>query len=259
MFDTVIAGPCRLDLKDPLLAYAALVTRVTGAGQVCLVTDWIGPPPSGLAALFGGLPVEVHASLAPGEDVLLERARRSSGAVLVVPRDAPGGVTAAALAARATVPVWMVPHGQSPHLAELLVATDLSPAGEAAYRAAVALAARAGARCDVLHVYWREPGERDCAECGHAARDREAAEVRAFVAAHPAPGVALAPQVREDMHVATGVQAAAEAAAADLVVMGRRGWNRTRAALLGSSTADVLRLSTRPVLVVPDVSGGLSP
>lgn len=260
MFDTVIAGPCGLDPDDPLLPHAALVARVTGARHVCLVTDWIGAPPAGLAGRFGEAQVEIHGSLETNENTLLERAGRSPGAVLVVPRQAADGTTAAAVAARAPVPVWMVPPGQAAHLATLLVATDLSRDSEEAYRTGAELAARACARVRVLHVYWRGPGARECAVCADEARDREAAEVAAYVAAHPMPGLAPIPEVREDMHVAAGLQAAAEAEQADLVVMGRRGWNRARAALLGSAVVDMFRVSTCPVLVVPETrTGGGSP
>ena len=137
----------------------------------------------------------------------------------------------------------------------MLVATDFSPGSDAAYWMATELALRAGAlQCRVLHVYCRNFLQSSCASCSTETRSDEAAEAVRFVREHPVPGVTLIPVVRECAIVQEAVESVAEASASDLVVMGRRGSNRLRTALVGSNSAAVLALSARPVLVVPDAA-----
>ncbi|MBM4361058.1 MAG: universal stress protein [Deltaproteobacteria bacterium] len=151
-----------------------------------------------------------------------------------------------------------------PELRHFLVATDFSPCSEAALREALTLAARTGARVDVLHV-WSAPyfgpgygydGAPVLEPAAHASlfdkiRENAVAEMQAFLARVPAPpGVALTSRI-ESGDPARKLLESVEAERPDLVVIGTHGRTGARRWLIGSVAERVVRHSPAPVLTVP--------
>lgn len=135
----------------------------------------------------------------------------------------------------------------------LLVATDFSAGGRDAARRAMLLATEQQARLSLLHVMSgpnldslrglfrlpEEAGEKLVADAR-----RELDELAADIAGKNRPMPAV--QVRIG-RVLDEILAATEQA--DLLVLGARGWNPVRDAILGSTAERLLRKSPRPVLV----------
>lgn len=129
-------------------------------------------------------------------------------------------------------------------LRRILCPVDFSDCARRALDQALALARWSGAGVTVLHVA-AAAAEADAAD--HEGPDRE---LRRFLEAHGAPGVAL------DAAVARGPAAAAildhaVASRADLLVLGTRGRSGWKRLVLGSVAEQVLRAAPCPVLTVP--------
>ncbi|MEW6037262.1 MAG: universal stress protein [Pseudomonadota bacterium] len=145
----------------------------------------------------------------------------------------------------------------------VLAATDLSaPARHAAMRAAL-LASRADAGLTLLHVVSLQLMEnlrRLAGRSGEATERRLTAEVMEELS-RLATDIARRWGVEAEARLAEGsvlkeIVGHADALGADLVVMGARGAGFVRELLLGSTTERVLRLITRPVLMVKQMPHG---
>lgn len=128
----------------------------------------------------------------------------------------------------------------------LVVATDLGSTGDRAVRWAYGLVADGGT-IHLLHV--TEP----VYDAGDARRARLAAldgQLLDRVPPHVPPAVHTRVHVEEGAP-AKVITALADAVGADLIVLGAHGRGALASLLLGSTSQDVLRAATRPVLVVP--------
>jgi nucleotide-binding universal stress UspA family protein len=132
----------------------------------------------------------------------------------------------------------------------VLLATDLSPASEDATTQAISLARQLRARLLVVNVLETHrlagAGRHDRVDQARAEREdlllavvrraRDAGATAEFLVWTGEPG--------------SGITAAAEAEAADLVVVGSRGLDRAGRLFLGSVSDEVIRTANCPVLVV---------
>jgi len=139
----------------------------------------------------------------------------------------------------------------------LLVAVDLSPASERIIDAARRVAEATGARVHVLHVAEPEPDFMGFEAGPEVVRDQLVAEYRRE---HQAVQ-ALAEKLRDRGIEAKGLLIRGPTAAATireaerldaaLIVVGSHGRSAIYDVLVGSYSADILRKSHIPVLVVP--------
>ncbi|MFO1539766.1 MAG: universal stress protein [Chloroflexota bacterium] len=132
----------------------------------------------------------------------------------------------------------------------VLLATDLSPASDAAERQAIALAAGLGARLLVVHVM---DARRVAGGGSHGRMDQARAEREALLLA--LVGRARAAGAGAEFLIWTGdpasaIASAAEAEGADLLVVGSRGRGGAERLLLGSVSDHLVRTAGCPVLVV---------
>jgi nucleotide-binding universal stress UspA family protein len=162
--------------------------------------------------------------------------------------------TIARMSSRASPPVSEPGKATAPRVVRrLLLATDLSPASEAATEEAIAVAIEHGASLIVISVVdprrLRLPG-------GPFFRrvDQERAEVIAGaqrVVARARGAGATATFLVWDGDPAESIIAAAESEAVDLIVIGSHGRGRLGRLVLGSTSARVAEEATCPVVVVP--------
>lgn len=138
-----------------------------------------------------------------------------------------------------------------PAFRHILAATDLSPAALPAVDRALQLAQAGGAPCTVVHALGLDalaplrPWLADSAGDDLAAQAER--ELRALLAGRPG-GTAAGVRVERGL-AGSAVLAAADAVAADLVVIGARGSGMAAHLLLASTAHRLLRQSRRPVLV----------
>ena len=146
----------------------------------------------------------------------------------------------------------------------LLAAVDFSPPSERALDYALAVAKRTGAALHVLHA-WRAPPwsapvgspPADQTTLVESALDswRRAAERELDTLRGRAEGDGVACQIHLEIGVASEtIGRAVKALGADLAVVGARGRSALSHVLLGSAAERVMRISTCPVLVVPERS-----
>jgi len=119
----------------------------------------------------------------------------------------------------------------------ILVGTDFSAGADAAFRAALALARRVGARIDLVHVEVGENAGRARAQLDQLARDAAPAHVETHLVA----GDPL-----------TELLAQRELLGADLVAVGGAGLRGLRRALLGSVAGQLLHQPGCPLLLVTE-------
>ena len=135
----------------------------------------------------------------------------------------------------------------------ILLAVNDTPAGIAAARTAIELAARTSAQVRAIHVLDGSRSAGGPAPGEPAAQQREAgsAAVLRFVT-EIAAGASVPVQV-VTLHgrPATLILEAAAAWPADLIVLGRAGYRRVGAPFVGSEVLHVLEFADVPVLVVP--------
>jgi len=150
----------------------------------------------------------------------------------------------------------------TPSYAVVLAATDFSASSGGVVPHACGIA-DAGATVHLVHVVEPEqypsplyahytPGRTPTA----GERGRQEAELRSRLQALVPPdaageGIHVEVHVPEDADVARALLRLAEEVGADALVMGSHGRTGLAAALLGSVVGDVIRSTTRPVLVVP--------
>lgn len=140
-------------------------------------------------------------------------------------------------------------------LETVVVATDHSTAAHRAVTRAAMLAAAAGARLVVLHVLGRGAFDELRRRLGgNAAADALYAEAEATTSSLAAQ-VAAAHSIRVEARVvvdrvAAAIVACADAVDSDLVVVGTQGAGHLRRPGIGATAERLLRLSTRPLLLV---------
>jgi nucleotide-binding universal stress UspA family protein len=137
----------------------------------------------------------------------------------------------------------------------VLLATDGSASAMKATDVAIELAAALNASLRIVSV-WREPvyeygyvpvvyaPELALAQQQHAERAVDGA-----VSAAETAGVTATAEVRQG-DACDGICAAAEAAGADMIVLGAHGWGPVRRMIFGSVSSAVLHHASCPVLVV---------
>jgi nucleotide-binding universal stress UspA family protein len=135
-------------------------------------------------------------------------------------------------------------------LETILLATDLSPASDAATEQATELAVRLGARLLVVHVIGLMQGMVPIPR-SRAVEDRDARTLaaQAVVQAARAAG-AVATFLLWEGDAADGILAAAEAEAADIIVVGTHSRTVVGRYLLGSVSDQIVHRAPCPVLVV---------
>lgn len=145
------------------------------------------------------------------------------------------------------------------NLASILVATDLSEASDEVVRTAAEIAAAAGAALHLLHAFDLPAGGEDDLPAGvrttFPARVAEAERLLKDQVARTVPDGVPVREQRVEIFVAhRAILDAAEAAGADLIVVGPHGPRRMADGLLGGTADRVIRSATVPCLVV---RGGL--
>jgi len=185
---------------------------------------------------------EARAQLRSGEPAaeILAAVAESAASFLLVASHGQGpvgrlllGSTAHELIRMATCPLWLEPVGAVPAgaVASALLATDGSAAAAGAEAMLAGLAARVQ-RCIALAVV------------------ADPTDMPAFLKSLTARIAGLEIQLGSGP-AAPAIIAAAEREQADLVIVGRRGRNRSKELLLGSTAEAVCQRSQRPVLLVP--------
>jgi nucleotide-binding universal stress UspA family protein len=137
----------------------------------------------------------------------------------------------------------------------ILVAVDFTPTADRALDYAIDLAKPLGASVVVVHAYEIPvigfPDATMIATADVAARLSRASQaaLEAMVAKRSACGVPLEPELRCGV-VWEEIHAVAQAHEVDLIVVGTHGRRGLSRALLGSVAENIIRTSTRPVLVL---------
>lgn len=155
------------------------------------------------------------------------------------------------------IPVLVAPPGSSPTgCARILLAVDGSPPSERAVEAAAEVALRTGARLVVLHLLGAEGRSWQRYASGTVTTEVDRPEtagelVDALAANLGVRGVDASATVEAATdNVAGDILEAAGARGCDLLVVGSRGRGAAPAAVLGSTTYQLLHAATIPVLVV---------
>jgi hypothetical protein len=169
-----------------------------------------------------------------GADLLVLR-RRGKRSVLA---DILFGEMVHAVTGRAPCDVLIVPQEANLWSRSIVLATDGSPHGGRAADRAASMALAFGLPVTVVSVAQQPDARRDAS-----------AHVEQALAAVKAAGVGATGRVLDGApHEA--IVRAAEEAGADLIVLGRRGLNQVRRALVGSTSEKVAGRANAPVLIV---------
>lgn len=194
-----------------------------------------------------GVKAAVTYEVSPSQGRLGEQLAASTADVIVLGARGgrAGGGTLEAVLAGATTNVMLVPmrdvEPAAPRFSRVLAATDLSPLGDAAISFAYALVPRDG-EVHVVHALV-DPSED---------RTQIDEHLRGLV-----PPAAAAAQVRTEIEViaavsvAVGIARIAERRAVDAICMASRARSILGDVVLGSVAREVMRLSRRPILLVP--------
>lgn len=135
---------------------------------------------------------------------------------------------------------------------KIVLAVDGSESSEAAIRAAAGFAGKTGANVEVVHVFEHNVILSKAGATPDLETPEEANEVVTVVLKQlreqgvTAHGVVQKAATRDVAHV---IMSTAEAADADLIVVGRRGLSSFSGMLLGSVSNKLIQLSKRPVMV----------
>lgn len=153
--------------------------------------------------------------------------------------------------------VLVVPELCRPHFGRILVAVDCSEHSKKAMTAAIAIAKASNeASPQVLAVTVRHvPSRYDLAgvtfeESARAQRDYGRKDLDSFLSGLDAQGIPIEPLVLLSDAPALAISHAAMARKMDIVVAGSRGATAAAAALLGSTSEELLMTCAMPVLIV---------
>lgn len=146
--------------------------------------------------------------------------------------------------------VWMVPNGSNPEFRRILVPIDFSASSAAGLSQAAAIARAAGVgECSAIHVFVDDSviryEEHDAIKRG----EEETAFAR-FVVSAETQGINVIPIYEEGFDATRTILECAERRNAGLIVISTHGHSQAAAALLGSTTAEIMANSAVPVLVV---------
>lgn len=260
-------------LKETILPKGSKVSRRTPASPPSdaaqLSAEWAD-------ALRGaGIAVEPVNEVGDPASVILEQAKRRGCSLVVLASSGKGrlrsllvGSTTQDLLRRSRLPVLVVPSRRPKRRAEeparkvILAAVDLSPAGDAAFAAALGLALDLKAQVRLLHVIHLPMPVASFPTADAAlsvdfleSQEDDAVAALADLASRARPrkvGVVPSVQVGDPASV---ILAEARLAGAALIVVASHGQSATRQFFLGSVAQAVVQLADRPVLVVPEAKG----
>ena len=271
------------DLKAPVVALHVLdawewseevgspsrEARVAEAARSC--SEWV----QGLRD--AGVEVEVVCRPGVPADAILEEAQARGCPLVVMGTAGKAGLrrwllgsVAQEVLRRASLPVLVVPtrmaaagRPHQPSGKRVLVATDFSAGGEAAFEAGLRLARDLRAPLRLLHVVEipfataAYPFPEAVTAPAAVAQDEEHAMAQLAVLASRARGMSVAatPSVQVG-HVPSAVLAEAREGGAALIVVGTHGRSGLRRFVLGSQSQALVQMADRPVLVVPDRMAG---
>ncbi len=192
---------------------------------------------------------------------LLDQLRQGDTDLILVGKSETNGAFVEKLARKAPCSVMVVPPGRSVAYRRILVTTDFSDHSARAMEVAVAFArARKVKRLVCFNGYEIPHGQRRTGIPREQFRkDTEASRKRRFEEFRQQIDfgeVAAAFVCRESPVAALGILKQAEQQNSDLLVMGARGMDALAAALLGSTTAQVVRETQIPTLVVKPKGAG---
>jgi nucleotide-binding universal stress UspA family protein len=208
-----------------------------GAGQLRIRADWGHRPDllaweaAGEAADLLVVGTQPRTSLLPGRSRAVENLRGATVPLLAAP------------APRTESPAWSAPIAP---IQSVLAATDFSPLGNAAVAQAYRLLRGSGGVVELCHA--REPGREPLPP------ERWAELQKRLWALVPeeaqARGIVTRVSVLEGATWAEAILQAAERMSVDLVVLGSHGRSGVARALVGSVADEVVRGSSRPVVLV---------
>ena len=208
-----------------------------------------------------GCRVRVQVLGGAGFHDLLDQLRQGDTDLILVGKSETNGAFVEKLVRKAPCSVMIVPPGRSVAYRRILVTTDFSDHSAQAMEVAVAFAkARKLKQLGCFHGYQipygqhktgipREQFQKET-ETWVQRRFQEFREMTDF------GGLATDFVCRESPIVAPGILKQAEQQKSDLLVMGARGMDALAAALLGSTTAQVVRETRIPTLVVKPKGAG---
>jgi nucleotide-binding universal stress UspA family protein len=192
---------------------------------------------------------------------LLDRLRHGDTDLILVGKSQANGPFVEKLARKAPCSVMVVPPGRSAAYRRILVTTDFSEHSARAMDVALAFArARQVKRLVCFNGYQIPYGQhRTGIPREQFRKETEAWRQRRFEEFRQRidwGGLTAEFVCRESPVVALGILKEAEQQASDLLVMGARGMDALAAALLGSTTAEVVRETSIPTLVVKTKGAG---
>lgn len=169
------------------------------------------------------------------------------------------GSKVAKIARKAPCSVMVVPELCRPHFGRILVAVDCSDHSKLAMETAAALAKAAGEPHPQLFALTvRQVASRyDLAgvtfeECADAQRNYGQRDLGKFLEEIDSKGISVEPMVLLSEEPALAITHAAMAKKMDIVVAGSRGATSTAAALLGSTSENLLMACACPILLVKE-------
>ena len=192
---------------------------------------------------------------------LLDQLRHGDTDLILVGKSETNGAFVEKLVRKAPCSVMVVPPGRSVAYRRILVTTDFSADSARAMEVAVAFArARKLKQLCCFHGYQIPYGQHKTGIPREQFRKDTVAWLKTrfeeFRLQIDLGGLATAFVCRESPLVARGILQEAERHKSDLLVMGARGMDALAAALLGSTTAQVVRETRIPTLVVKPKGAG---
>lgn len=263
-------------IDEAVLAFAAHLGKL-GAQEIhcVLVADsdkgTTAPPPTDeafTAQIHAALPDDMTArttcEVRPGHHLeqMLRFARDADLDLAIIGRKLPSsqvglGTKVARIVRKAPCSVMVVPELCRPHFGRILVAVDCSEHSRMAIETAVALAKASGERNpQLLAVTVRRVATRyDLAgvtfdESADAQREHGQHDLDAFLGGIDSEGIPIEAHVLLSEESAMAITHVAMARKMDIVVAGSRGATRSAAALLGSTSEELLMACAMPILIV---------
>lgn len=194
---------------------------------------------------------------------VLEVVMDSSADLVVICRGAFGNDLAIRLARKAPCSVMAVPRGTEVRLRNVVVPIDFSDHAKRAVDVATAFASAEGlSEITSIHVYSLDRMSHRATiskeELSNLALEYAEKEHNSFFAEVDTKGITVARQEINSTLKAEAILSAAKASGSDLIVIGSRGKNTIAALLLGSTTEELMRVSTLPVIAAKDKGAGLN-